>query len=370
LLPYGRGLVTFSGAGTTGGFRNVQLGVTAFPNIQTGPSGPPGFNGSFFFTGGGDADLNVTTGARISVGSFAGAFGIWNRPNTFQPAYFAMNGSDINIDATSAIFIGDAATPLAVADAYQIGAMVVGSGGYLVGVGNINGNPIPGGADLVLAGGTVSPGFSPGTIHVDGGFTMSSGTLVLEVRSNSPNGWDVIEASSINITGGTIIIKPTADFDSGSGFTANFFNTPSLTIGPGVTIQIDPAFTGTPFNALTGAFTVVGSHDANGNGVDDRLEEVLPSGLNNQPEWPVIARAAASAPTFTFNRRDSSTGKYALAAQWSTNLSTWTDITIPLTSAGDVVIQPNGAEPDTVIVTIPAGLGATQFFVRLKVTEL
>jgi hypothetical protein len=376
LFPYGRGQITFSGAGTTGGFRNVQLGVTAFPNIQNGPFGPPGFDGTFFFSGGGDADLNLTTGARVSVGSFTGAFATWNRPDLFLPAYFAMNGSDINIDADSALFIGDAVNSVAVA--YQTGALVVGSGGYLVGIGNINGAALPGAADLVVAGGTVSPGFSPGTLHVDGGFSMSSGTLVLEVRSNSANGWDVIEASSINITGGTIIIKPTDDFDAGLGFVADFFNTASLTIGPGVTIQIDPIFTGLPFNPTTGAFVVVSSNDANNNGIDDRLEAVLPPGPSAQPEWPVVVRAAPPpihgapppVPNFTFRRQDSSVATYALTVQWSTDLKTWTDIAIPQTSAGDIVILPNGNDPDTITVTLPPGIGAPQFFVKLKVTTL
>ncbi len=367
LFPHGRGLIAFNGLGTRGGFKNVQLGVTAFPNIQFIPPGLPGFDGHFFFTQGGDADLNVTAGAKISIGSFRGAFSKWYRPDQFQPAFLAMNASDVTIDAVSALFIGDAESEAGLA--YQNGALVVSSGGYLVGTGTINGAALPGSADLVVAGGTVSPGFSPGTIHVDGGFSMSAGTLILEVRDAGPDGCDVLQADSISITGGTIRIQPADGYTPGSGFVVSFLNSPLLTIGPGVAIVIDPALSGGSFNSATGAFTVLRANDANGNGIDDRLEAVLPAAPNGQLEWPLVTRTPGAPPSFSFRRLDQSLGAYNLIVQWSTDLIGWTNVPIPPTSGGSVVIVGNGSAADSITVNLPEGQDSPQFFVRLAVEQ-
>jgi hypothetical protein len=238
----------------------------------------------------------------------------------------------------------------------------------MIGTPMINGAAADGN-DLVVAGGTVAPGFSPGTIEVDGNFLMESGTLVLEVKSNTAGGWDVIDADSITITGGTIIIKPTNDYDSGAGFTADFFQTGNLSISPGVVIQIDPILTGATFLSSTGEITLIGGteHDINTNGIDDRFEAVLPA-AGNSLEWPSLVSPISAPPTYTFRRIDGSSFTHNMTVQWSNDLQTWYNIEVPGVSEGPVTITSNDNEPDTVVVTLPPPLGANQkIFTRLAV---
>jgi hypothetical protein len=366
LLPYGKSSTTFTGAGTRGGFKKVQLGVTATPMMQSGPPGPPMPSNSFFFSPGGQASLALSSGARVSVGSFTGAFSQWFTPSTFEPAIFAMNGEPVTIDATSAVTIGSYANEAAID--YRPGAMVVGNGGFLLGNINIAG-AAAGGNDLVLAGGTISPGFSPGTMDVDGNFLMESGTLILEVRANGAGGWDVISADSITITGGTIIIRLTGDHTVTAPFSLDFFDTASLSIGAGVVVEIDPSLAASTFDPLTGIFSVVPSeeNDEDGDGLDDRLEAVIPQ-AGTQLESLVWEQPIAASPVVSFRRLDASVGAYNVVLQWSTDLSTWHDIPIPVESSGPVQITANGTDPDLIKVTLPVTPGITKRFARLAVT--
>ena len=74
-------------------------------------------------------------------------------------------------------------------------------GGTLAGVGNVNGN-------VVVDGGTVSPGASPGRLFVNSGdFTMNDGRLVIEVEGTSPGtGYDQVQVTSGNafLNGGIV----------------------------------------------------------------------------------------------------------------------------------------------------------------------
>ena len=369
-LTYGKGSVTIRDTGTNCGYKNVQLGLTSYPMINNSPGGgPPGFSGSFNNNPGGSAALSVLDGARLSIGCYEDFFAQWRQPSSFEPAYLSANHSDITIDATSAIYLGDAAN--AAARDFRNGALVVGPGGYLVGWSNIIGAAASGN-DLVVDGGTVAPGFSPGTIEVDGNFLMESGTLVLEVKSNTTGGWDLIDADSITITGGTIIIKPTGDYDSGAGFTADFFQTSNLSISPGVTIQIDPILNGATFSGSTGEITLIGGteHDLNTNGIDDRFEAVLPA-AGNSLEWPSLGSPSISPPTFTFRRIDGSSFTHNIIVQWSNDLQTWYDIEVPGVTEGSVTITTNDNDPDTISVSLPTPQGANQkIFARLAVSKI
>jgi hypothetical protein len=364
LLPYGRGSVIFTGTGTRGGFSNVQLGVLTNPIMQSGPSGPPDPSAplSFFFSPGGTASLQVNSGARVSVGSYRGAFSQWQQPDTFRPAFFSANGGVVSIDSTSAITIGSYANE-AVTD-FRNGAMVVGPSGYLLGNMSLVGG-------FFNEGGIVSPGFSPGSMTVDGDFLMESGTLILEVLSNSSGGYDVIQANSITITGGKIVIRAAAGYVPGPSFFADFFNTTLLTIGAGVVIEIDPSFAGSSFDPATGMFSVVGgsAYDLDSDGLDDRLEAVLPAAGATQLEWPSWKQPIGSSPVLTFRRRDSAVGSYNIVVQWSSDLSIWHDIAIPNTSAGVISITANGDDPDTIELSLPVLPGVQRRFARLAVTS-
>jgi hypothetical protein len=369
----GSGTVTITGAGTKCGFRNVQLGVASSARIgmPPGPSGPllpPVFDGEFFSTLGGQSELNVTSSARLAIGGYMGAHGEWQVPDSGSPAFFAANATPITIDGTSAIFLGAAAN-VAEQD-FRPGALVVGLGGYMIGTGTVRG-AAAGGNDLVNAGGTISPGFSPGSMTVDGNFLMESGTLVLEVKSGSPGEWDAIIADAITITGGTIIIRPAANYASGAGIAVDFFQTANLTIAPGVTIQIAPELGSAVFNAATGMITIVGGSelDLNNNLIDDRIEAVLPATASGV-EWPQLQRPLGKPPVLVFRRKDSSLFSHNLTVQWSGDLKLWTDINVPFDSIDEVIITPNDADPDLIEVTLPSPPGPNpQLFVRLAVSE-
>lgn len=361
----GRATVLVSGAGTTAGLRHADLGATAFPSLNSGP-GSGEFTGNFFTNPAGDADMTVAAGARMSIGSYSDAFGDWRRPDNFQPAWLILHNSEINIDSTSAIFLGDAANPAAVD--FRDGALVVGPQGYLLGAGIIHGSAADGN-DLVNAGGTIAPGFSPGELVVDGNFRMESGTLIMEVESDLAGGFDHITADEITLLSGTIRIVPSFDFPLGSSFTVDLFNTPNLTISPGVVIEFAPEFAGSSFDPLTGLVTVVsssGDGDENGNGIADLLEEVLPP-QGDGVEWPTLTRNVGGNSLYTFRRLDSSVGHRQLVVQWSDNLEDWTDLSIPLTSTGPVTVTENDSDPDLIQVVLPDPSGQRQFFVRLCV---
>jgi hypothetical protein len=368
--PHGKGTVNISGSGTRCGFRNVQLGVQSNPIIgtQLDPLAPPSFTGDFFTSLGGQSSLNVTAGARLSIGSYEGAFGVWQRPDSFNPGFLCANATPITIDATSAIYLGNAAN--AGAQDFRNGALVVGPGGYLVGSGNIIG-AAAGGNDLVNVGGSISPGFSPGTMTVDGNFLMESGTLVLEVKSGNPGDWDALVADAITITGGTIIIRPAAGYDSGAGIEVDFFQTGSLSIAPGVTVQVAPELGVATFDPVTGGISIVGGseQDLNHNLIDDRIEAVLPA-AGNSLEWGTFEQPVASAPVFQFRRKDSSLFTHTIVLQWSSDLKNWTDIPIPFSSFGEVSVSSNDSDPDLIKVTLPSPVGPNgRIFARLAVSS-
>lgn len=369
----GRGTVTISGSATKCGFRNVQLGVASSPNVgfPPGPSGPPlptVFEGEFFSTVGGQSELNVTSGARLAIGAYMGAFGQWQQPESGSPAFFAANATPISIDATSAIYLGDAAN--AGEQDFRLGALVVGPGGYLTGTGTVSG-AAAGGNDLINAGGFISPGFSPGTMTVDGNFLMESGTLVLEVQSSAPGAWDRIAANSINIQGGTIRIQPSSGYDTGAGIIASFFQTSNLTIAPGVIIELAPELGKATWNSTMGQISIVGGseHDLNENTIDDRLEAVLPA-LGSSVDMPSLQYAPGSPAVFRFRRKDSSRFSYNLVVQWSQDLITWTDIQVPFSSFEETQITENEDDPDLIEVTLPSPGGLhPRIFARLAAAK-
>ena len=366
----GKGSINISGADTRGGFRNVQLGVASNPSFGTfsGGGGPLGFTGEFFSVPGGESSLNVTAGARVAIGAFAGAYGQWRQPDSFNPAYLSANATPISIDATSAIYLGDAAN--AEAQDFRPGAFVVGSGGYMIGTGIVSGEAVDGN-DLINAGGYISPGFSPGTMSVDGNFLMESGTLVLEVQSSAPGAWDRIAADSITIQGGKIRIQPASGYDTGAGITASFFQTSHLTIAPGVIIEIAPELGKATWNSTLGQISIVGGseHDLNENTIDDRLEAVLPA-LGNQVELPSLQYAPGSPAIFRFRRKDDSRFSYDLVVQWSEDLITWTDVQVPFSSFEEVQITENDDDPDLIEVTLPSPVGPhPRIFARLAAAK-
>jgi hypothetical protein len=324
--------------------------------------------GGFYTSPGGTAHLSVSSGGRVSVGCYTDAFGGWQQSDPFDPPTAVLNDSNVSIDATSAVFVGDVSSAAELD--YRNGALVIGPEGYLLGTGTISGAAADG-HDLVNAGGVIAPGFSPGQIDVDGNFLMESGTLVMEIESNDPGGADKIVADQISILSGTIKIVSTLDFAVGSAVSIDLFETASLNIDPAVTVEIDPLLGPATFDRQTGILTAAASRmtrdDLNANGVLDILEAVLPAS-GSSLEWPTISPNPTGGSVYTFRRLDSSIGARIVTVQWSQDLTNWTDILIDgNNNPSEVQIQENGSDPDRIQVTLPYAAGQTKIFARLLV---
>jgi T5SS/PEP-CTERM-associated repeat protein len=77
----------------------------------------------------------------------------------------------------------------------------VGSNGTLLGIGTID-------ADVVNDGGFIGPGLSPGTLNIDGDFTLIDGVLEIEVGGLAAGDFDVLNITGkASFTGGTILFS-------------------------------------------------------------------------------------------------------------------------------------------------------------------
>ncbi len=101
-------------------------------------------------------------------------------------------------------------------------ALNINPGGTLSGNGGINGN--------LLNSGLVSPGNSPGRIHVSGDYTQSPlGTLKIEIAGRKPGQFDVLAVDGKANLGGTLELSPLNGFKLHRGDKFTF-----LTAGEGV----------------------------------------------------------------------------------------------------------------------------------------
>jgi T5SS/PEP-CTERM-associated repeat protein len=139
----------------------------------------------------------------------------------------------------------------------------VGPGGSVLGDGKIEGK-------VINMGGSVAPGFSPGTLTIDGNYTQLAGVLHLEVAGLGPEEF------------ARLLVHGAADFEGGSidiAFIDGFFPHAGdalaliladlgITIAPGVGFLVsgvDPDFQFAT-NFLNGAFTLTALTDGRGGG--------------------------------------------------------------------------------------------------------
>lgn len=112
------------------------------------------------------------------------------------------------------------------------------------------------------------------------------------------------------------------------------------------------------------------SDDPDKDGVANLMEFVLDgnplsASTSQQPSQSVTADALV----LSFKRRDDSEAGITQTVQYSTDLTTWTDIAIGASSAGAVKINENGDAADDVSVSVPKS-NNTSLFVRLKVEQV
>lgn len=93
-------------------------------------------------------------------------------------------------------------------------AIVMGSGATLSGTGTVG--------PVSNFGGRVRPGFSPGTLHIDGDFTDVGGQIQIEI---GPNGSDFIDvAGDLSLDGTSIEFRFIDGFAPAAGFTYDFID--------------------------------------------------------------------------------------------------------------------------------------------------
>jgi hypothetical protein len=82
--------------------------------------------------------------------------------------------------------------------------------------------------DLEVNGGTLSPGSSPGTTHVQGDATFNSGMLLLEIAGADTGEYDKLIVDGILKAGGTLKIAAIDGYVPGEGDTFDFFDFASM----------------------------------------------------------------------------------------------------------------------------------------------
>lgn len=169
------------------------------------------------------AELSLKAGARLRIGDDPA------RPDL--PLLAIGSFGNVALDADASAFIGD---PLAAVN-YQLGTITLAAGGNLYGNGLINGSGFAGGTHLIVLndGGSLRPGFSPGTLTIDGEYVQQDGELELEVGGAGQGEYDVLNPTEgARFLGGSIrfvllngfvgTIGTRLDFFGGHGI--NFFD--------------------------------------------------------------------------------------------------------------------------------------------------
>jgi len=105
---------------------------------------------------GGEANISLSNGGAIAVGQ----------------RLELHTGVTLSLDENSLLTVGAVDEVNAV-----LGAVTVGEGGLLMGSGNL-------GVDVILEGGSVTPGYSAGVLHVAGDFIAHDGEIVIEIFSD------------------------------------------------------------------------------------------------------------------------------------------------------------------------------------------
>ena len=164
------------------------------------------------------------------------------------------SGGSVTLDAASSAFIGD---PL-LAATYQAGAIVLDDGGFLHGNGVINGAGFASGTHPVVlnTGGNLNPGFSPGTLTIDGEYLQQSGTLTLEIGGVDAGEYDVLDAAQgASFLGGTLRFERLGDFVGVLGAQLDFFAGRAVSFDPSLVIEDNTGF-GLAFDLATGRATI------------------------------------------------------------------------------------------------------------------
>lgn len=266
IAPTGNGTINVSGSGSEIRFVQHAGGVTQYYATTIGRQG----------TGA----LNITNGGHVINENMDAAFSIVGRTPTGVGTVLVSGGgsrweagkrlfiaTDVNGDAGSPGFmtpIGNGGTgTVTVSNGGVIKVadyVYVATGGTLKGNGTVDG-------DITLAGGSVKPGTSPGTLTITGDFTMDSGVLEIEVGGLGTGQFDVLDiGGSATLNGGIIRFSFIDGFLPQMGNAFDFLLANGLALGqvgyeyagapPGFLFAVNPIGNALRFVALNDAGAV------------------------------------------------------------------------------------------------------------------
>jgi T5SS/PEP-CTERM-associated repeat protein len=261
------------------------IGPTAF--LQIGREA--GALGTAQITGGSNLSLNGTNIGALIIGRDAGGLG----------SLTVTGGSQVTVAGTDSLLrVGGAATdvlnagtgtltisgagslvsagrvivgaPVSLAGSTSDGGTVIVSNGGTLQAGEVrigtsglvggSGGTIIG--SVILDGGTLAPGLSPGILNIVGDLTVLDGILKIEIGGTGAGQYDVLNVSGTTmITGGTVLFEFIDGFAPTAGQTFDFFSGPNAPIiADDVTFAVGGLQAGFQFD-LGPSFTFVALND-------------------------------------------------------------------------------------------------------------
>lgn len=189
--------------------------------------------------------LNITNGGRVVNENMDAAFSIVGRAPTGVGTVL-VDGPGSRWDAGKRLFVATNAN----ADSSSTGFMTpIGNGGagtvtisngslikvsdyaYIAAGGTLKGDGTLDG-DVIVAGGSVMPGTSPGTLAITGDFTMDSGILEIEVAGLGPGQFDILHiGGNAHLNGGIIRFAFIDGFLPHAGDVLDFLLANTLSLG-------------------------------------------------------------------------------------------------------------------------------------------
>jgi len=172
---------------------------------------------------GGQGDLVVNQGGRVLVGGF---YGFYNTVELWEDGMIDLTGGGkvvIGSD-TAPLSEPDLGTPDAF-DGIDNGTLLVAHNGILKGTGTIRG-------DVVVTGGTINPGHSPGKLTIDGDLTLDADSvLTVEIGGAGDGEFDQFNVLGSTTFAGTLNLVFLDGFDVNAGDQLDlvvFLNTANL----------------------------------------------------------------------------------------------------------------------------------------------
>ena len=234
-----------------------------------------------------------------------------------------------------------------------------------------------GSVNVAVAGGLhFKPEASGVTNKVTGNGTGTfnfSGKMTIDLTDAAPNGaWTIIDSANLDLAtyGGAFEV---VDWNDEGDQTWTITSMGTDYVFDESTGQIT---TGTGANAYEAWAGINGLTAANNDEAQDPDQDGIPNILEfvtgNDPlaaEANVFSSVELNDTSYDleFSRSDESEGITALVLQYGSNLVGWTDIPIGEATSGQVTVQENNAEPDTVSISLDRSLAIDKkLFVRLS----